>query len=149
MESRSDYGEGTRVHDGLPPITADAVQEAEKASTDVVQKVPPQLADHTFKPGQSGNPRGREKGIAKRVRDLIGNDPSQILSVMLDIALDEDQKTVDRIMAGRELLDRGYGKAPTHAPVEGGDPLGKSELDEAITGLVDELSARRAASLEG
>lgn len=137
--------EGERVYDGEPPITAAQVAAAEADSLPAKNPIPAQLAEHAWKPGQSGHPKGREKGIAKRVRDLIGNDPSQVLSVLLDIALSEREKSTDRIMAARELLDRGYGKAPTHAPVEGGDPLGKSELDEAITAITDELLERRKA----
>jgi hypothetical protein len=47
----------------------------------------------------------------------------------------------DRIAAARELLDRGWGKAPAFASIEGGDPLEYDEVSEAIQGLIAELRA--------
>jgi hypothetical protein len=98
-----------------------------------------------WKPGQSGNPAGRPKGIASQARDLIGDDPAQLLDVFLAIARDDDAKPADRIAAAERYLDRAYGKAPAYAPVEGGDPLERNTVEHEIAGLVDELGARREA----
>lgn len=98
-----------------------------------------------FQPGQSGNPSGRPKGIAKAVRDHL-NDPERLVTVLIDVAEGRVQgaKVSDRIMAVRELLDRGYGKAPTFATIEGHDPLELDEVSAQIQAIADELGIRRA-----
>lgn len=96
-----------------------------------------------FQPGQSGNPSGRPKGIAKAVRDHLG-EPERLVAVLLEIVEDPRAKTSDRIMAVRELLDRGYGKAPTFATIEGHDPLELDEVSAQIQAIADELGIRRA-----
>lgn len=60
-----------------------------------------------FKPGQSGNPGGRPKGLGAKAREY-GDRCIEVLADALDSA---DVKT--RIAAARELLDRGYGKPLT------------------------------------
>ena len=57
-----------------------------------------------FKPGQSGNPGGRPKGLGTKAREY-GDKCIEVLADALD---SDDVKT--RIAAARELLDRGYGK---------------------------------------
>lgn len=95
-----------------------------------------------FQAGQSGNPSGRPKGIAKAVRDHI-REPERLVAVLLEIVEDPRAKTSDRIMAVRELLDRGYGKAPTFATIEGHDPLELDEVSAQIQAIADELGIRR------
>lgn len=107
-----------------------------------VRSLPPALRETMWKPGQSGSTpemRRKGRGLAKRIRDVIGDDPEQIIGVLHDIALDPRAKNTDRILAARELLDRAYGKAPSHAPIEGGDPLDMSELDKAIVDIATRL----------
>ncbi len=101
-----------------------------------------------FKPGESGNPSGRPKGIARQLRDAIKDDPTVITQVFLEILRDPKAKHADKIAAGREYLDRCYGKAPSYAPVEG-DPLELAGVDRAIGELVDELAARRETAVGG
>lgn len=98
-----------------------------------------------FKKGQSGNPGGRPKGVAARARDLVGNDPTRLLEVLLAVAEDETEKASDRVRATQELLDRGWGKSPSYAPVEEGDPLELDAVDRAIHNLMDDLAAKRKA----
>lgn len=52
----------------------------------------------------------------------------------------------DRNAAGEWLTDRGYGKAPAHAPVEGENPLDLETIDVRIGEIVDELAGRREAA---
>jgi hypothetical protein len=95
-----------------------------------------------FAKGVCGNPGGRPKGVSTAAREDIGDDPRRLTE-------DESAKPADRIAAAREYLDRGWGKAPAYAPVEGADPLGLSDVDQSIAGLVDELAARREAASPG
>jgi hypothetical protein len=43
--------------------------------------------DTRFKPGRSGNPSGRPKGLERRVRELLGNDVDAMTLAMKDIVL--------------------------------------------------------------
>ena len=101
-----------------------------------------------FKPGQSGNPSGRPKGIAAKAREIIGDDPTELLEVFLEIAHNPAEKAADRKAAAEALLDRAYGKAPSFAPVDG-DPLDLLSIDRTIGEIVDELARRREAAATG
>ena len=88
-----------------------------------------------FQPGQSGNPGGRPKGVARTVREVCGGTPLLLAQGLLEIAEDRSARNADRVAAYRELLDRGWGKAPAFANIEGGDPLGQDDVAEAIQKL--------------
>lgn len=77
-------------------------------------------------------------------------DVDQIVETLLEIALDPEARAADRIRAGSELFDRGWGKAPQFAPMDSGDddPLGRDEIDLEIQALVEQLMATRPASPE-
>ena len=93
-----------------------------------------------FQPGQSGNPGGRPKGVASAFRQIF--DPERAARALLDLA-ENAPKPETRIAAWRELLDRGYGKAPAFAAIEGSDPLELDAIAAEIQGIADELRARR------
>jgi hypothetical protein len=84
-----------------------------------------------FMPGQSGNPRGRPKGLAKATRELVGEDGMALAELWWDIARDETRRDRDRLEASRLLADRGWGKAPTFAAIEEDDPLDLANLEQA------------------
>jgi hypothetical protein len=69
--------------------------------------------------------------------------PECLVQGLLEIALNPKARDRDRIAATSLLLDRGWGKAPAFANIEGADPLGQDEIADAISELVDELSRRR------
>lgn len=98
-----------------------------------------------FKPGQSGNPGGRPKGVARTVRDVCGGSPLRLAQGLLEIAENPKAHNRDRVAAYRELLDHGWGKAPAFASMEAADPLELSEIAREIQGIADELQARREA----
>jgi hypothetical protein len=59
----------------------------------------------------SGNPGGRPKGLARRVRELVGNDGHEIVEFMFETMSNEQARTADRLEAAAWLADRGFGKA--------------------------------------
>jgi len=65
-----------------------------------------------FAPGQSGNPGGRPKGLTRRVRELVGDDGTEIAEFMYAVMADEGARMADRLEAARWLADRGFGKPP-------------------------------------
>ena len=98
-----------------------------------------------FKPGQSGNPQGRPKGAARVAREVCGGTPAGLARVLASIADDEKARPQDRIMAARELWDRGWGKAAAFAAIEGADPLELDEVAAEIHAIADALRAKNAA----
>ncbi len=91
--------------------------------------------------GQSGNPSGRPKGIAATVKDRVS--PETLVDILVAVAHDDRAKPAERIAAVRELADRGWGKAPAFAAMEGADPLELGAIAAEIQGIADELAARR------
>jgi hypothetical protein len=80
------------------------------------------LPNGTFAPGSTGNPGGRPKGVARRVRescqDEEGNEGGKLVSFLLGIVESGSESTRDRIAAAGMLWDRGWGKAPQLIDVE-------------------------------
>lgn len=103
--------------------------------------------DGRFVPGNNGNPGGRPKGLAKRVRELVGNDGETLAEFMLEILNNPAEKTKERMDAATWLADRGWGKAAQHAPIDDGDPLDLDDVDRVIEQAVDELAERRQTTV--
>ena len=100
----------------------------------------------SWKPGQSGNPGGRPKGVARAFRDALGGPPAVFAQVLLEIAIDPTARNADRITAAREILDRGWGKAVGFTDIEGADPLGDDEVQAEIRAIAEQLERERHAS---
>ena len=81
-------------------------------------------------PGQSGNPRGRPRGLARATREMVGDDGMKLVQLWWDIARDETRRDRDRLEASKLLADRGWGKAAVFAPQEG-DPFDLEEVEAA------------------
>lgn len=88
----------------------------------------------------------RKQSMGARIREMVAHDPARLANLLFDIAenVSGKERSADRIKATTELMDRGWGKAPTFMPIEGADPLGASDLDQAIRDIADQLVARRA-----
>jgi hypothetical protein len=88
----------------------------------------------------------RQKSMGARIREMVGHDPARLANLLFDIAenISGKERSADRIKATTELMDRGWGKAPTFMPIENADPLNQSDLDQAIRDIADQLVARRA-----
>lgn len=117
-----------------------------------------------FQAGQSGNPKGRPKGIARKVRQVLGDDDGETLARFWSACLtgllvhvdgdgvrhEEKVDMKDRIAVSKILAERGWGKPPVYAPMEDEDPLDLSERSTAEIAAsferrIDELAARRSA----
>jgi hypothetical protein len=65
---------------------------------------------------RTGKPRGRPRGAVnlstREMRAKAQGHADRVLEVLMQIVEDEDQPGEVRIKAGKEILDRGYGKAP-------------------------------------
>lgn len=75
-----------------------------------------------FRKGQSGNPGGRPVGFGRAIRAEFGDDGKMLLLELKKFALGKVKcSSRDRLFALKELLDRGYGKAPQAVEVTGAD----------------------------
>lgn len=109
--------------------------------------------EHRFRKGQSGNPGGRPKGLARITRELLGDDGQAAVRFLADVMdggplPDGAVPSVsERITAAKLLIERGWGRAPQYAPVEDGDPLelrgGDEDLAAFFDRRMDELAAKR------
>lgn len=86
-----------------------------------------------FQPGVSGNPGGRPKGIAAKAREHTG----RAVEVLVEGLEDPDTKV--RIIAAKELLDRGYGKSVTMT-ADLTDKLSEFD-DDTLDSAIDALRA--------
>jgi uncharacterized protein DUF5681 len=115
-------------------------------------------AEHRFRKGQSGNPGGRPKGLARITRELLGDDGEaavRFLAAVMDGGPLPDgavPSVSERITAAKLLIERGWGRAPEFAPVEDRDPLelrgGDEELAASFDRRMDELAEKRARQHE-
>lgn len=88
-------------------------------------------SDTQFKPGQTGNPGGRPKGIAAKAREHT----DKALEVLVNGMADPDPRV--RVTAAKEVLDRGWGKplAMTADVTKRLDDFTDDDLDAGIAFL--------------
>jgi hypothetical protein len=95
-----------------------------------------------FQPGQSGNPGGRPKGKVKQIAAKAREHAETVIEELAALVVDREAKDSDRIAAGKELLDRGIGKAINISTHVGG-PLEDMNEDE-VRDLIEQVRAVRA-----
>jgi hypothetical protein len=70
-----------------------------------------------FQPGQSGNPGGRPKILAK-VRELAGEHTVDAIETLAKIICDPDEDARARVAAASAILDRACGKPEQAVPLD-------------------------------
>jgi uncharacterized protein DUF5681 len=109
--------------------------------------------EHRFPKGQSGNPGGRPKGLARKTRELLGDYGESLVRFWASV-LDGDRlpdgtvpNVRERLEASKLLADRGWGQAPKFVLVEDDHPLERdvdiAELAAEWDRKLDELHERR------
>jgi hypothetical protein len=99
-------------------------------------------ASTSWKPGASGNPAGKPRGLERQLRDQFGADVPRLVAVLVDLALgkvprgyeEAEIKTSDRIKANAEALDRILGK-PAQT-IDGAMSVGISPDQAAILAAI-------------
>lgn len=72
------------------------------------------------------------------------HSPAEAAQGLLEIARTA-KRDADRTAAWREILDRGWGKAPAFASIEGADPLEHDEVAQEIRAIAEALARERDA----
>lgn len=77
-----------------------------------------------FRPGTSGNPRGRPRAglaLAEKIREMV--DPAELVGIVLAIARDPGVAAKQRLAAVTLLADRGWAKPPAVVEIEASTEL--------------------------
>jgi hypothetical protein len=88
-----------------------------------------------FLPGQSGNPGGRPKGLARRVREIVGDDGDEIVRFMYQVMTDPKARMADRLEAGSWLANRGFGRSVQPVDLDVNQPHALDLRDLSTTDL--------------
>jgi hypothetical protein len=84
-----------------------------------------------FKPGKSGNPKGRPpstNALAVHIRRNV--EPAELVQIAIGIAKDVDAARKDRISALKFLADYGWSKPKVEVDMTTGKPIDLSKLTD-------------------
>lgn len=91
----------------------------------------------TFPKGKSGNPGGRQKGVAE-VQALAREYTKDAVNALVSICKGAKNPPAARVSAASALLDRGYGKPSQTTKLEGDVTLTLAALvEQSMKGEVD------------
>ena len=96
---------------GIGNILTGAYDDLMSTQISNVSAAVSQIRGRPWPKGTSGNPGGRPK-VAADVRALARQLTAQALNALAEIMEDSGTPAAARISAAKELLDRGWGKAP-------------------------------------
>ena len=102
-----------------------------------------------FKPGQSGNPGGKPKGLSAVY--ALGRDRlPEIMAAMVELALDTNANPAARVAAAHFVTDRVLGKSPAVVKLDV-DMAGLSNtaLDAAIARELSLVTSISPLAIEG
>jgi hypothetical protein len=117
-----------------------------------VRRAPPPPVEQRWKPGQSGNPGGRPKGLPAKIGALT-RDGQDIINKFHEIAFGNGRgwTSRDRVDALKWLSDRKWGKAPElqlHAELDGETAAAAMALSTSeLQALAASLASDDPASL--
>jgi hypothetical protein len=84
-----------------------------------------------FRPGRSGNPGGRPRGLARSVRELVGDDGLAIVEFWLSVMNDTSAKTSDRLKPSQLIADRGWGRVSGAVVLDDEEADNDADIEEA------------------
>lgn len=113
--------------------------------------VPPPRRDHLWKPGQSGNPKGRAPGQTERIRviqevkSLCRQNSEAAVAALIDVMNNKTAPPAARVTAANSILDRAFGRptAVVEAKISTYDNMSEHELIEFIAGQTIDAEAIR------
>lgn len=83
-----------------------------------------------WRPGQSGNPRGRPP-VPPELRDLARAHTAAAISALVEIMSDREASASARVAAATAILDRAHGRPPTEIDLRAGGLPGAPPITTA------------------
>lgn len=103
----------------------------------------PNIAQHGFKPGQSGNPSGR-RPIPPAIKAKIDEGAEESIPIVIDIMKDKKQDPRVRLAAAEMLQSRSWGKPMQQADVN----VTTTNVQQAHLQVLVELQQRRDQAMK-